>query len=252
MGCKALRLFIMALTHSHSVRFRWVYCQLGYLGDCLPGRIQRVLDDLPETLDDTYERSLLGIKGTHSEFAHRLFQCVAVASRPLHVEELAEFLAFDFSAGQIPKFREDWRVEDPLEAVLSTCSTLLSLVNGSYSPVIQFSHFLVKEFLTSVRFAEKCNTISHHYHISITPAHILVAQACLGILLHLDPDITTGSLTKFPLAKYAVEYWVKHAYVEGVSQNVEDGMKQLFDGNKPHLAVWAWIHEPDICRRPFE
>jgi len=171
---------------------------------------------------------------------------------PLRVEELAEFLAFDFKAGPIPKFREDWRLEDPLDAVLSTCSALLVVVDVYGSSVIQFSHFSVKEFLTSVRFAEKCNIISHRYHISITPAHTLVAQACLGVLLHLDPDITTGSLTKFPLAKYAAECWVKHARVEGVSQNVEDGMKQLFDGNKPHLAVWAWIHEPDFLRRPFE
>ena len=209
---------------------------------------------MPETLDETYERTLREINEADWELAHRLCQCVAVASRPLRVDELAEFLAFDFTAGPraIPKFREDWRVGDPLEAVLSTCSTLLSLVGDDDSPVIQFSHFSVKEFLTSVRFAEKCNTISHRYHISITPAHTLVAQACLGILLHLDPDITTGSLTKFPLAEYAAECWVEHARVEGVSQNVEDGMKQLFDGNKPHLAVWAWIHEPDFRRRRFE
>jgi hypothetical protein len=161
-------------------------------------------------------------------------------SLPLRLYGCAiEFLAFDFTAEPwaIPKFREDWRVEDPLEAVLSTCSTLISLVGDDDSPVIEFSHFSVKEFLSSVRFAEKCNIISHRYHISITPAHMLVAQACLGILFHLDLDITMGSLTKYPLAEYTVECWVKHARVEGVSQNVEDRMKELFDGNKPHLAV---------------
>ncbi len=52
--------------------------------------------------------------------------CVAVASRP-RVEELAEFLAFEVRP--IPKFREDWRLEDPVGAVLSTCSTLLAVVN---------------------------------------------------------------------------------------------------------------------------
>ena len=86
---------------------------------------------------------------------------IAVASRPLRAEELADFLAFDFSAGLIPKFREDWRLEDPVEAVLSTCSTLLSRIDVNGSQVIQFSHFSVKEFLTSLRFAEKSNTISH-------------------------------------------------------------------------------------------
>jgi hypothetical protein len=166
-----------------------VHCQLEYLGDCLPGRIQQALDELPDTLDGTYERTLREIKDTNWEFARRLLLCVAVVSRPLRVEELADILAFDFKAGPIPKFREDWRLEDPLEAVLSTCSTLLSLVTVRSSQVMQFSHFSVKEFLTSVRFAEKCDTISRHYHVAMTPAHTLVAQACLGILLHLDEDI---------------------------------------------------------------
>ncbi len=89
------------------------------------------------------------------EFARRLLLCVVAVSRPLRIEELAEFLAFDFKAGQIPTFRKDWHLEDPVEAVLSTCSTLLSLSNVENSQVIQFSHFSVKEFLTSTRFAEK-------------------------------------------------------------------------------------------------
>jgi ankyrin repeat protein len=167
-----------------------------------------------------------------------------VVSRPLRVEELAELLAFDFEAGQIPTFHEDWRLEDPVEAVLSTCSTLLSLVNAENSQVIQFSHFSVKEFLTSTRFSEKHDTISNRYHVSLTPAHTLVAQACLGILLHLDKGITRSTLPKFPLAGYAAEHWFEHARVEGVSQNALGGMKQLFDWRKPHLAIWLWIFDP--------
>ena len=153
-----------------------MYCQLNYLGECHPGRIRHALGKLPRTLDGTYERTLREINETNWEFARRLLQCDAVVSRPLRVEERAEFLAFDFSAGPIPKFREDWRLEDPPEAVLSTWSTLLSLVDFNNTQVIQFSQFSVKEFLTSARFAEKRNTISHRYRVSLTPAHTLVAQ----------------------------------------------------------------------------
>jgi len=167
-----------------------------------------------------------------------------VASRPLRVEELAEFLAFDFDAGSTPKLREDWRVEDPLEAVLSTCSTLLALVNVEDSLVIQFSHFSVQEFLTSSRFIEHCDTTSSRYHVSMTPAHTLVAQACLGVLLHLDKNITENILKKYPLAEYAAEHWFEHARFEGVSANTEDGMRQLFDPRQAHLAVWVWIRDP--------
>jgi len=205
----------------------------------------RALDELPSTLDATYERTLREISDTNWEFARRLLLCVAVASRPLRVEELAELLAFDFEAGQIPTFREDWRLEDPVEAVLSTCSTLLSL-NAQKSQVIQFSHFSVKEFLMSTRFAEKHDTTSNRYHVSLTPAHTLVAQACLGILLHLDKGLTRRNLLKFPLAEYAAEHWFEHARFEGVSQNAFGGMKQLFDWRKPHLAIWLWIFDPAV------
>ena len=53
-----------------------------------------------------------------------------MASRPLGIEELAELLAFDFKAGPIPKFHEGWRMEDPIHAVLSTCSSLLTIIDG--------------------------------------------------------------------------------------------------------------------------
>ena len=216
-----------------------MYCQLNYLGECLPGRIRYALGELPRTLDGTYERTLREINETNWQFARRLLQCVAVVSRPLRVEERAEFLAFDFSAGPIPKFREDWRLEDPLDALLSTCSTLLSLVDFNNTQVIQFSHFSVKEFLTSARFAGKRNTISHRYHVSLTPAHTLVAQPCLGILLQLDPNVNRDSLEKFPLAGYAAEHWFEHTRFEVMSQNVEEATKQLFNLNKPHLMIWV-------------
>jgi hypothetical protein len=164
--------------------------------------------------------------------------------------ELAEVLAVDFKAGLIPKFREDWRLEDPMEAVLSTCSTLLCLVSHKDSQVIQFSRFSVKEFLSSTRFAEKSNTMSRRYHISTTPAHTLVTQACLGALLHLDSNVTEDEVKKFPLAVYAAEHWFEHARFEGVSENAEEAMKELFDASKPHLAVWVWIHDPLTPLKP--
>jgi hypothetical protein len=102
-------------------------------------------------INERCERSMAAVW----ELAHRLFQCVAVASRPLRVDELAEFLAFEFEEDQVPGFHEGWRSEDPLHAVLSTCSSLLSVVYQGRSPVVEFSHFSVKEFLMSARLAEQ-------------------------------------------------------------------------------------------------
>jgi ankyrin repeat protein len=129
---------------------------------------------------------------------------------------------------------------------------LLVLVHVDDSRIIQFSHYSVKEFLTSARFGEKHNKnhdiISHRYHISMTSAHALIAQACFGILLHLDKDITRNSLRTYPLAKYAAKYWVEHVRFDGVSENVEEGMKRLLDTSKPHLAIWIWLCILEIPR----
>ena len=202
---------------------------------------------MPATLDETYERTLREIKETKWESAQRLLTCVTVASRPLRVEELAEILAFDFKFGAIPKFHKDWRLKNPVQAVLSTCSTLLNVKTSlESSRVVQFAHFTVKEFLTSSRFAEKHHSISRRYHISMSPAHTFVAQACLGMILHLDKNVTSRSMTEFPLAQYAAWHWFEHARFEGVSQDAVEGMKQLFDRTKPHLSIWLWIHDPTI------
>ena len=241
-----------------------MYCQVAYLCHCLPGRIRQALAELPETLDETYERTLREIDKVNWDFAHRLLQCVAVAVRPLLVEELADFLAFDFEATPIPRFHEDWRLEDPIDAVLSTCPSLLVAVDAadedrlrsrylsrSSSKVIQFSHYSVKEYLTSARLAETSDIISRRFHVSMTPAHVLAARACLGILLHLDQSVTNDSLKNFPLAQYAAENWFNHARLEGVSQNVSESMKLLFDPGKPHLAIWVWIHDPVSSQGPM-
>jgi hypothetical protein len=177
------------------------------------------------------------------EYAHRLFQCVAAASRPLRVEELAEFLALDFETGSTPTFLADWRPEDPENTVISTCSSLLAVVNEYGSPVIQFAHFSVKEYLTSARLSKAKDTVSR-FHISMTMAHTVVAQACLGVLLHLDKGINPIYLGHFPLAGYAANHWMDHARFENVSSHVQDGMKLLFDPKKHHLSVWVWISDP--------
>ena len=192
-------------------------CQVVHICDCIPARLLQALAELPKTLDETYERTLRGINEANWKFAHRMFQFVSVASRPLRVKELADLLAFDFEEGSIPTFYKDWRLEDPADAVLSTCSTLLAIVNDHGSLIVQFSHFSVKEFLTSTRLAEATDIVSRRYHVSMTPAHTLVAQACLGILLHLDKDVTSDSLKDFPLVKYAAEHWVDHVQSEDVS-----------------------------------
>src|SRR5258708_31345813 len=210
-------------------RFRWVYCQLDALRHCFPPNLRQFLKELPESLDETYERILKGINKAQKDNAHRLLQCLTVAVRPLRVEELAELLAFDFQAtGErgIPKLKEDWRWDNQEEAILSTCSSLIAIVHNGESRVVQFSHFSVKEYLTSPRLAQSHGDVSR-FHIDLDAAHTILAQACLGTLLWLDEHASDAGSKGSPLVTYAAEHWVDHAQFENVSSRVRDGLNEL-------------------------
>ena len=205
-----------------------------------------MLKELPKTLDETYERILRDINEANRAHAHRLLQCLTVAVRPLRVAELAEVLAVDFgtaSLAETSKLNTDWRWEDQQEAVLSTCSSLISVVvDEDGAQVVQFSHFSVKEFLISSRITGSSADVSR-FHILLEPAHTVLAEACLAVLLRLGEEDDVKD--NFPLARYAAEHWVDHAQFENVSSHIREGMEHLFDPDKPHFAAWRQVHDVD-------
>ncbi|KAN0133566.1 Ankyrin repeat-containing domain protein [Lactarius tabidus] len=225
--------------------FRWVFCQLETLRHCLPQNIPRALSELPRSLDETYERVLKEIVTANQHHAYRLLQCLTVASRPLRIDELAEILALDFDGTKgIPELKEDWRWRDQQEAVLTTCSSLIAVVDSGRHRIVQFSHFSVKEFLTSDRLAASSADVSH-FHIPLESAHTVIAKASLGVLLRSDAGGTRAK-NNSPLAKYAAKHWADHAQFGNVSRSVEDGMRRLFDLAEPHFISWLKLYNIDL------
>ena len=203
-----------------------------------------MLNELPETLDETYGRTLLRIDGEKREYARRLLQCLTVSIRPLRVEELAEVLAIQFDKTELPTFNAAWRPENTEEAVISACSSLIAIVDTGGSRVVQFSHHSVKKFLTSERLATEEESLSY-YHILLEPAHTVLAHASLSVLLQVDDKIDKNTIDQFPLALYAARHWVDHARFRNVSAHVQEAMERLFDPAKPHFAAWLWLCDID-------
>ena len=227
-----------------------MFCQLEALRYCLPSSVKIILEELPETLDETYKRVLKDINKANRDHARRLLQCLAVALRPLRVEELSEVLAIDFDApaqGGIPQLNLDWQLTDHHQAVLSTCSSLIAIVDDGDHQVVQFSHFSVKEFLTSDRLAHSNGDVSR-YHITVDsePAHTVLAKACLGALLRLDDRGGKNALNNIPLAKYAARHWFDHARFGNVASRIRDTMKYFFDADKPHWPAWCRVQRIDV------
>jgi ankyrin repeat protein len=163
------------------------------------------------------------------------------------VEELAEVLAVDFNDAEgIPKLNPNWRWEDEEQALLTSCSSLIAIVEANNSRVVQFSHFSVKEFLTSTRLATSSKDVSR-YHIDFEPAHTILAQTCMGVLLQPDDRVEENSVGRsFSLAKYAAQHWVTHAQFESVSLSLRKAMEYLFDLDMPYFAAWLELHNIDI------
>ncbi|KAH9024189.1 hypothetical protein EDB85DRAFT_2150624 [Lactarius pseudohatsudake] len=235
------KMVVETLSEKADGMFRWVFCQLDALRHCLPSSVRRTLKELPESLDETYERIIMGIKKGNQAHAYRMLQCLTVAIRPLSVEELAELLALDFDAAKegVPRLNTDWRWRDHEQAVLSVCSSLITIVGAN---VVQFSHFSVKEFLMSDRLAMSTNDISQYY-IVLEDANTVLARACLGVLLR-DP-VNQDVADNVSLVRYAAPHWVAHAQVENVAPRIRGGMQRLFDTNKPYFSAWVRLHDID-------
>ena len=170
-----------------------------------------------------------------------------MAIRPLDVKELAEVLAVDFDdTDGIPKLKTNWRWEDQEQALLSSCSSLITIVEADDSRVVQFSHFSVKEYLTSERLATSSADVSR-YHINLEPAHTILTQACMSVLLQPNNGVEeSGAIEKkSPLAGYAAQHWVTHAQFEKVSSFLRKAMECLFDLDMPYFAAWLQIYDID-------
>jgi len=236
-------------------RFRWVYCQLDTLRRCMPSSIRKALNSLPITLDDTYERMLERIPKEKFEHASRLFQCMVAAFRPLRVEELAELFAIDFGHNDAHNLVASWRPDNPEEAVLSTCSTFITIIDDRDSKIVQFSHFSVKEFLTSDRLQMSNGWNIRQYYIPLEPAHAILARACVTVLLQVDKNQDEKQFRALPLGSYAMDHWGRHARFEDVASRIEDSLAYLFNPKmpyfKPRFLVRCFMGMPDNVEPGF-
>ena len=78
-------------------RFRWVECQLKSLQSCPRSEehLDKVLNSLPQSLDETYERMLCNIDNNWIEDTRRILTLLCFAARPLTVLELIDGIAVE-------------------------------------------------------------------------------------------------------------------------------------------------------------
>jgi hypothetical protein len=115
------------------MRFRWVALQLTELEKCSSRyEIDKQLAELPDGLDETYNRILKNIDKKHRADTRMFLQWLAFCMRPMTIEEIAETITADFSSEKCPVFNWNKRYSDPRD-VLVRCSSFVSESEGKYS-----------------------------------------------------------------------------------------------------------------------
>ncbi|KAI0377505.1 ankyrin repeat-containing domain protein [Hypomontagnella monticulosa] len=219
--------------------FRLAVCHLDMLEKCLTYQdVQRTLNDLPTTLNGTYDRIIDTIHPLYKDNMIRCLQFLTYSQRAVRIDELAEALAVD--VGGQPPFDPKNRMPKP-EEVVRYCSSLVLVDestgggnekhHGFYKwSGIQLAHYSVKEYLTSNRLRGDIAT-----HLLETNARTSIAQICLTYLIYLDTvlssiqwgrenfqNLSIEFRDSYPMVSYAKNFGLTHAaIVEGTSKCVQ-------------------------------
>ncbi|KAH0829575.1 hypothetical protein FOPE_10412 [Fonsecaea pedrosoi] len=220
------------------------------LGECTKvSSIRQALTELPETLDETYERILNAIPRTNKVDARSILQWLVYSKRPLTLEEVAD--AAVLRPGDDPS--------DPdelcnLSEVLRICRSLVTLSTEKQTEkhftrrgyleveVVRFAHFSVLEYLTSGR--------SAYFSVSATEAHNYIGECSISVLLQLDqPSQSNKDADARPVTEYAAQYWHKHVCevekVTGGLSKISDSAYRFLGETSPRCFLrWLQIFDP--------
>ena len=144
-------------TKAHGM-FRWAVCQLDILRRLKhKTRVREALADLPETLDDTYERIFSCIPPVDRELVRHYLKMTMLHNMVWGSDGLglsAQILAsschlFVYGLSREEIFKE-FLIHD-LEMLKESCGCLLSYNDVAHVPTVTLAHYTVREFLESDR-----------------------------------------------------------------------------------------------------
>ncbi|KAF9231729.1 hypothetical protein BU15DRAFT_8037, partial [Melanogaster broomeanus] len=181
--------------------FRWVQCQLDRLNGCWSlGDVREVLDTLPSTLYETYERMLRAIdnKEFGGRVARRALVWLVTSLRPLTLSQLAQALAINCDNPASDSTTVTMHETDLIEI----CGSLVSF--DQRTRITTLSHFSVKEYLTSDMVADQTYFV-HHARANFELATVSI----YSIMFSVDiPDVECSDLSD--LSAYALYVGLHH------------------------------------------
>lgn len=155
-------------------RFLWVEFQLNDLCDAeSDSGIRKVLDNLPQSLSETYDRLLGRIQGPdRTLMIERLFKWLVCARRPMSVDELREGVVFSLDDTE---WKRD-KIVTNFNRLVRACSNLVAV--DSKTQIVELSHYTVEQYLLQNERAS--------LHFKHEEAQIMGGEFCLAYLSFAD------------------------------------------------------------------
>ena len=216
----------------HFSSFRWVECQFKSLQLCPESEyhLDNLLNSLPESLDETYERILCNIDKSLIEDSRRILTLLCFSARPLTISELIDAIAVDISSARLnPKRR--LRNADGIRDIYvrlvdigpSPDDTDTSDDEEKHEQTVRIAHFSVQEYLESERIRSQNAAI---FSLTAVTAHVEITQICLIYIL--EPGFADGTLDEHPLARFATRFWLRHYRNTGYQDSKSDNLVLQF------------------------
>jgi ankyrin repeat protein len=238
------------------LRFRWVACQIDVLKDCLDyPKLQKALNTLPKTLDETYARILESIPDEYSAQAATILDLLIWSDYQFIIDELVDAIATNLD--EDPAFDPKNRMPIPRD-ILRLCSSLVVVSpHRRFASVdnVQLAHFSVKEYLVSNHVSKTFQSL-----ISETVARSYLARLCLTYLMGVSQLILRDSPVsgldfkkiscEHPFFYYSIQSWMIHARdVENGDERLCETILDFFRGESSAFSVFQQMKHGFLRRK---
>ena len=193
-----------------------------------PNAVRKALQELPETIDETYSAILQRIHDSDKDLAREALFWLSFALKPLSLSELSEAVVLEDNYTDLD---EDSRLQHP-RVILEICHGLITF-NPDLDRVA-LAHFSVKTYLMSERMK---GGRSEFYHLDNKVGNARLAEKCLTYLSlpsfasgYCDHEALHRRLKDWPLLDYAARMWPKHVRAIGkdISTPFQTRIREFF------------------------
>lgn len=235
--CKFIPILYEQAAANTSSRFRWVACQLDFLGDCLSDKeCREVLGRLPPGLNESYMRVLQRVPTGKERTVQMILNFIAYADPVLDIPKLREALSVPQTVGKDDSLDPHSVIHEG--SITRLCRSLIRKSNDGYR--YEFAHFSVKEFLEGEMM---CMPEFEVFQVSESICQLLLAKQCLNYLLFQNfsslPTVQNElqghiemRIKQHPFYSYAAVHWPILARGHWMNQGLVKSAESLFQPKK--------------------